>query len=37
LTDPTVIREVSGHKGRYAIMRDGAEAEMTFSIASRTL
>ena len=32
-----IAREVEGSKGRYVIRRDGAEAELTYSIASPTL
>lgn len=32
-----VTREISGHKGRYVIRKDGAVAEMTYSITSPTL
>jgi uncharacterized protein len=33
----TIDREVTGSKGRYVIRKDGAEAELTFSIASPAL
>lgn len=32
-----IAREVTGAKGRYVIRQDGAEAELTYSIASPTL
>ena len=32
-----IARELEGTKGRYVIRRDGAEAELTYSIASPTL
>lgn len=32
--DLVIAREVSGSRGRYVIARDGAEAELTYSIAS---
>ena len=32
-----VAREVSGHRGRYVLRRDGAEAELTYSITSPVL
>jgi predicted GNAT family acetyltransferase len=32
-----IAREVGGSKGRYVIRKDGAEAELTYSIASPTL
>ena len=32
-----ITRDVTGSKGRYAIARDGVEAELTYSIASPTL
>ena len=32
-----IVREVDGSRGRYVIRRDGAEAELTYSIASPTL
>ena len=32
-----IAREVDGAKGRYVIRQDGAEAELTYSIASPTL
>jgi hypothetical protein len=37
LAEFAVAREVSGSKGRYVIRRDGAEAELTYSITSPTL
>ncbi len=32
-----IAREVEGSKGRYVIRQDGAEAELTYSIASPVL
>ena len=32
-----VVKESSGSKGRYVLRRDGAEAEVTFSVTSPTL
>ena len=32
-----ISRETSGSKGRYTLRRDGAEAELTYSITSPTL
>lgn len=32
-----IAREVNGSKGRYVIRKDGAEAELTYSITSPTL
>ena len=32
-----IAREVTGSKGRYVIRKDGAEAELTYSITSPTL
>ncbi len=32
-----IVREVAGSKGRYVIRKDGAEAELTYSITSPTL
>jgi uncharacterized protein len=32
-----VLREVTGSKGRYLIRKDGAEAQMTYSITSPML
>ena len=32
-----IAREVEGSKGRYVIRKDGAEAELTYSIASPAL
>lgn len=32
-----IEKEVSGSKGRYVIRKDGAEAELTFSITTPTL
>ena len=32
-----IRKEVNGSKGRYVLTQDGAEAELTFSVASPTL
>ncbi|WP_227284286.1 GNAT family N-acetyltransferase [Boseongicola sp. H5] len=32
-----IAREIAGSKGRYVLQQDGAEAELTYSIASPTL
>ena len=32
-----IVRETTGSKGRYVLRRDGAEAELTYSITSPTL
>jgi uncharacterized protein len=37
LADFVIEREVTGHKGRYVIRRNGEEAELTYSITSPTL
>lgn len=37
MSDDGITREAGGSKGRYVLRRDGAEAELTFSIASPTL
>jgi predicted GNAT family acetyltransferase len=37
LAEFDIAREVDGTKGRYVIRQDGAEAELTYSIASPTL
>lgn len=37
MTDPVITREHGATKGRYVIQRDGAEAELTYSITSPTL
>ena len=34
LSETEIIREESGSKGRYVLRRDGAEAELTYSVAS---
>ncbi len=34
---PEILKEVDGSKGRYVLVQDGAEAELTFSVASPTL
>lgn len=34
---PEIRKEVDGSKGRYVLVQDGAEAELTFSVASPTL
>lgn len=35
--DVQITRETTGSKGRYVIRKDGAEAELTYSITSPTL
>jgi predicted GNAT family acetyltransferase len=37
LAEFEIAREVNGSKGRYVIRKDGAEAELTYSITSPTL
>lgn len=37
MSEHVIIREVNGSKGRYVIHKDGAEAELTYSITSPTL
>lgn len=37
MSDFEIAREVEGSRGRYVIRKDGAEAELTCSIASPTL
>ena len=37
MADFDIEREVTGSKGRYVFRRDGAEAELTYSITSPTL
>jgi predicted GNAT family acetyltransferase len=37
LTEFTIEREVTGHKGRYVIRQNGEEAELTWSVTSPTL
>jgi predicted GNAT family acetyltransferase len=37
LTEFTIDREVTGHKGRYVIRQNGEEAELTWSVTSPTL
>lgn len=37
MSEAEITREVEGAKGRYVLRRDGAEAELTYSIASPTL
>ena len=37
LSDAEITREVDGAKGRYVLSRDGAEAELTYSILSSSL
>ena len=32
-----IRKEISGSKGRYVLLRDGAEAELTISVSSPTL
>ena len=34
MSETEIIREESGSKGRYVLRRDGAEAELTYSVAS---
>lgn len=37
MSDHVITREVGETKGRYVIRKDGAEAELTYSITSPTL
>ncbi|ETX16100.1 acetyltransferase [Roseivivax halodurans JCM 10272] len=37
MTDAAIAREVDGSRGRYVLRQDGAEAELTYSVASPTL
>ena len=37
MSDPEIIREDSGSKGRYLLRQNGTEAELTFSVASPSL
>lgn len=37
MSDFDITREITGSKGRYVIRKDGAEAELTFSITSPVL
>lgn len=37
MSETRIAREIEGSRGRYVIRRDGAEAELTYSIASPTL
>lgn len=37
MSEVEILREVDGSKGRYVVRRDGAEAELTYSIASPAL
>lgn len=37
MADHDIIRETSGHKGRYVIRHEGAEAELTYSVTTPTL
>jgi len=37
LAEFDIAREIVGSKGRYVFRKDGAEAELTYSIASHTL
>jgi predicted GNAT family acetyltransferase len=37
LADADISREVEGSKGRYVLRVDGAEADLTYSIASASL
>lgn len=34
MSEPRITRELDGSKGRYVLRQDGAEAELTFSVAS---
>jgi uncharacterized protein len=34
LSDPAIIREVTGNRGRYAVETGGGIAELTYSVAS---
>ena len=37
MSDYEISREVEGSKGRYVLVHEGAEAELTYSIASPSL
>lgn len=37
MSDFAIEREVTGHKGRYVIRKDGAAAELTYSITTPEL
>jgi len=37
MSDFDITREITGSKGRYVIRKEGAEAELTFSITSPVL
>lgn len=37
MPESEIAREVEGSRGRYVLRRDGAEAELTYSIASPVL
>lgn len=37
MSDPEIVREQQGAKGRYVLRLGDAEAELTFSVASPTL
>ena len=37
MSDGSILREVHGSKGRYVLRKDGAEAELTYSITTPTL
>lgn len=37
MADHVILREVSGHKGRYVIRENGDEAELTYSITTPEL
>lgn len=37
MTDPVITREHGESRGRYVIRQDGAEAELTYSVASPVL
>jgi predicted GNAT family acetyltransferase len=36
MTDPDITLDKGAHKGRYIFRKDGAEAELTFSVVSPT-
>ncbi len=37
MSDPVIEHERSGSKGRYVLHRDGAEADLTYSVLSETM
>ena len=37
MSEPEITREESGSKGRYVLVIDGVEAELTYSVASPAL